>query len=61
MNNHELYVLVLCLIVYIALTALFSIMAVVIYRQSVKLMLLGTDDENIKTEYFKDTTKRKRF
>lgn len=59
MNDYELYVLVLCLIVYIALTALFSIMAVVIYRQSVKLMQIGVEDEKIKTEYLKERAKRK--
>ena len=52
MSDYKVYVLVLCIIVYVALTALFSVLITVITKQSLKLVRLGVEDDKIKTEYF---------
>ena len=59
MSDYKVYVLVLCIIVYVALTALFSVLITVITKQSLKLVRLGVEDDKIKTEYFKTKNKKR--
>ena len=58
MEGYELYVLLLCLIVYAALVALFSVLITFIVRQTLKLVRLGAEDEKIKTQYLKERQKK---
>ena len=53
MEKFDVYVLVLCCIVYIGLATLFSILITMTTKQTIKLTRLGTEDEKIKTEYLK--------
>ena len=59
MTDNKLYVLVLCIIVYVSLTALFSVLITIITKQSLKLVRLGVEDEKIKTEYLKSRQKKR--
>ena len=56
--NYESYTLFLCLLVYVGLVALFTVMVTMITKQSLKLMRAGVDDEKIKTEYLKNKDKK---
>ena len=47
MTDFEKYVFILCLIVFILLTAVFSSMLVVITRQSLRLIRCGEEDERL--------------
>ncbi len=53
MTPYETYIFLLCLIVFIALTALFTVMVVYIVRLMVKLIRNGVEDERIWKEYQK--------
>ena len=53
MTAYEKYNLVLCLIVFVALTALFSALIANLIRLTLKVINSGLEDEQIKTEYLK--------
>ena len=57
MSGFELYVFFLCLLVFIALTALFSFMIVYIGKQKVKLIENGLEDDRIKADLTKKLNK----
>ena len=51
MSDYEIYVFFLCLIVFVSLTALFSVMLYVLLKQGHKAIKHGLEDERIKKEY----------
>ncbi len=53
MTGFELYVFFLCLIVFVALTTLFTIFTAWIVRLLIRLIRHGAEDEKIKKEYYK--------
>ena len=53
LTQYEIYVFILCLIVFILLTALFTTMIAYIVRLIVRLIRSGAEDEKIKIEYSK--------
>ena len=53
MKGYDLYVFFLCLIVFVLLTALFSVLIVWITRLLIRLIRGGLEDEAIKKEYYK--------
>lgn len=57
MSNYEIYGLVLCTIVLVALTVLFSAFIVYTLKLSLRLIRHGAEDEKIKTEYSKKRRK----
>lgn len=58
MSGFELYVFVLCLIVFVSLTALFGVMLHVLLKQGHKAIKHGLEDERIKTEYIKEAKRK---
>jgi len=58
MTNYEIYVLLLCVIVFVMLTGLSAVMLTTIYKMSLRLIRCGEEDENIKTEYWKKPKKK---
>ncbi len=54
MSHFEIYVFVLCFIVFTLLTALCTTMLAYIYRLYKRLIQLGAEDDRITTEYLKD-------
>ena len=61
MTLYEKYVFVLCLIVFLCFTLLFTVMIVSLLRSTVKLIRSGCEDDNIRAEYFRAKKKKKRF
>lgn len=59
MDSFDVYVLVLCLIVFVSLTALFSFMIYSLIKLTVRLVRSGVEDERITNEY-NTVQKRKR-
>ena len=59
MTGYELYIFILCLIVFVLLTALLSVLITWIVRLMIKTLRGGLEDENIKTEYYKEQCKCK--
>ena len=59
MGEYDIYVLILCLIVFIALTAVFVIGIVYIAKLLMRLIKTGAEDEKLKTEYQKSQIKTK--
>lgn len=53
MSHFDIYVFVLCLIVYILLTSLSAVMLTCIYRLNKRLIAIGAEDDKITTEYLK--------
>ena len=53
MTPYEIYIFILCLIVFVALTALFTVMVAYIVRLMVKLIRNGVEDARIWKEYQK--------
>ena len=51
MTALEIYVFILCMIVLVALTAVFTTMIVIIYRLTARLVDNGSEDRKIITEY----------
>ena len=60
MSHFDIYVFVLCLIVFIILTACFTTFIVIYVSQQLKLISLGAEDEKIKAEYLKSKVNEKR-
>ena len=58
MSRFELYVFFLCLVVFIALSALFGSMLFVLLKQGHKAIIHGLEDERIKTEYTKEQQRK---
>lgn len=54
MSEFELYVFILCLIVFVLLTALFTYLLVVILKQMIRLTRAGMEDEAIQKEFYKN-------
>lgn len=52
-NSFEIYVFVLCFIVFAILTGVFAFLIYEIAKMSIRLIKSGAEDENIKTEYYK--------
>ena len=59
MSGYELYIFFLCLIVFVSLTALFGVMLYVLLKQGMKAIYHGLEDERIKTEYTKETQRKR--
>ena len=62
MSGFNVYVFLICLIVFILLTGIFTWFTIYVIKSSLKLVSLGAEDEKIKTEYVKtkNATKRAR-
>lgn len=59
MTPFEMYSLVVCLIVYVLLVSVGALLVVTIYKQSIKLIKSGADDEILTKEYEKQKSKKK--
>ncbi len=51
MTSYEIYVFFLCLIVFILLVSMFSVLLTIVVKQRLKLIRGGIEDEALKTEY----------
>ena len=60
MSGFDIYVFIICLIVFALLTSIFTGFTVYVVKTSVKLINLGAEDEKIKTEYVKTKNATKR-
>ena len=60
MTAYEIYVFVLCFIVFSIFTVLFSVLITSLVRSYLRLVRLGAEDEKIKIEYEKEARKNKR-
>lgn len=58
MTNYEIYVFILCLIVFVFLTALSVVCLSIITRLSLKLIRSGVEDKSIIEDYEKNKTKK---
>lgn len=54
MTPFEMYVFILCFIIFVLLTVLFTVMIVCIARQSLRLICSGAEDKKIYKEYLKE-------
>lgn len=61
LTPYEIYIFILCAIVFVALTTLFTVMVVYIVRLMVKLIRNGVEDERIWREYLENKGKKDRF
>ena len=59
MNGYDTYVLVLCIIIFASLTVAFGVLIAYVTRMTGKLIAVGAEDENIKTEYEREQNKSK--
>lgn len=59
MANFEIYVFILCLIVFIMLTAVFSYLIAVIFKQDMRLIRAGMEDDAILKAYTQEKDKNK--
>ena len=60
MSGFDIYVFIICLIVFALLTSIFTGFTVYVVKTSVKLINLGAEDEKFKTEYVKTKNATKR-
>ena len=60
MTDYELYVFLLCLIVFVLLTALSVVCVSIITKLSLRLIRSGADDERILREHKKNSRKKKK-
>ena len=58
MSSYEIYNLILCLIVFVSLTAMFVFLIGAIIKLTLSNINGGLDDENIKNEYYKKKDKK---
>lgn len=58
MTDYEIYVFLLCFIVFILLTALSVVCLYIITRLSLRLIRSGAEDENILKEHEKEQQKK---
>ncbi len=61
MTSYEKYVFILCLIVFVCFTALFSTMIASLLKSTIKLIRSGVEDEALLKEYINAQKKKKRF
>lgn len=59
MANFEIYVFILCLIVFIMLTAMFSYLIAIIFKQDIRLIRAGLEDNAILKAYTQEKNKNK--
>lgn len=59
MSDYELYVFILCLIVFVLLTALFGVLIVSLVKSSLRLIRGGLEDKRILAEYDKYNQEKK--
>ena len=59
MQALETYNLILCLVVFVGLTALFTVLIVALIKNTLRLVRAGLDDEKIKQEYLQEQNKKK--
>lgn len=60
MNGYEIYVFVLCLIVFALLTAVFSVLIASLVKASIRLIAGGLEDKRILAEYEKSNKQTKK-
>ncbi len=60
MTSYDIYVFILCMIVFTLLTVVFSWMLAVMLKQSIQLIEAGTEDERIYQEYLKAQQDKKK-
>ena len=60
MTPFEIYIFIVCLIVYVLLVSLSAIMLTIIIKSTLKLIRVGAEDDKIKKEYFKQLKKGKK-
>ena len=60
MTSYDIYVFILCMIVFTLLTVVFSWMLAVMLKQSIRLIEAGTEDERIYQEYLKAQQDKKK-
>ena len=60
MKGYEIYVFILCLIVFVLLAGLSAILLATIAKQAIRLIRHGAEDEDIKTEYEKAQKKKRK-
>ena len=58
MTPYEIYIFILCLIVFLSLTLLFSVLIAYLIKLMIKLIRSGTEDENIKKEHLEMQKKK---
>ncbi len=58
MRGFTLYTVLLCLIVLVAMTVFFTVLITIIYRQQLKLIVSGQQDEKIKKDKLELATKK---
>ena len=59
MTGFEIYILVVCLIVYIMLAGVFSYMIARIFKLTLRVIIAGLEDKRIKDEYIERKMKQK--
>lgn len=59
MTQYEIYTFVLCLVVFVLITAFSGFLIATITKQGVRLIKHGADDDKITTEYYKSLKKKK--
>ncbi len=58
MTELDLYVLILCIIVYVALVSVFSALVIIIAKMSLRLIRIGAEDERLIKEHLEGKEKR---
>ena len=58
MQALETYNLIICLVVFVGLTALFTVLIVALIKNTLRLVRAGLDDEKIKQEYLQEQNKK---
>lgn len=58
MKSYEIYNLIVCLLVFVALTGLLSYLIVTLIKMTLRTVRGGLDDESIKAEYLKKQEKK---
>lgn len=61
MNGFDLYNFLLCLVTFIMVGGLFAVLIGYLTKQSIRLVRLGAEDDEIKEEYFAKQEKTDRF
>lgn len=61
MAGYDIYILIICLIVFIELTALFAVMLRYIIKKTIQTIEHGLEDDRITTEYYKEKQCNKGF
>ncbi len=61
MTKYEIYVFFLCLIVFILLVSIFSVLLSIVVKQRLKLIRGGLEDEALKIEYLEQKKKAGKF